>query len=59
MPVPEETRATSTGKGTAIFDGWAIARYCRDGENTLEFGSADTGGQRFNAMYMLKFKKTG
>lgn len=61
VPVAEETRAISVGKGAAIFDGWAIARYCHDGPNTLLFGGADPAGRRFHASYVLRFevKKKG
>ncbi len=56
VPVPEETRATSVEKGAAVFDGWAIARYCRDGANALTFGGADPDGRRFHATYVMRFK---
>jgi hypothetical protein len=56
VPVPEETRATSVEKGAAVFNGWAIARYCRDGANLLTFGGSDPDGRRFHATYLMRFK---
>jgi len=56
VPVPEETRATASASDRATFDGWAIARYCRDGENTLTIGGVDPDGRRFHATHVMRFK---
>lgn len=56
VPVPERVAAMSAKKGVAVFDGWSIVRFCRDGVNTLGFEGSDAAGQRYRASYQLRVK---
>lgn len=47
--VPEEIRPSSVQEGAAIFDAWSIARYCNNGNTSLQFTGTDANGRSFHA----------
>jgi hypothetical protein len=51
--IPEPVHALLVNKGAVVFDGWSIARLCRDGNNSLAFGGVDSAGKRYLALYQL------
>lgn len=61
VPVPEQVKAMSATRKSAVFDGWAIARFCTDGVNTLTLGGVDGKGQRYQGTHQLRVvvKKKG
>lgn len=53
LPVPDEIRPVSVLDGSALFEGWAIARYCGEGTTNLTFVGTDADGQPFHASHDL------
>jgi hypothetical protein len=54
VAVPEEVHATSATNSAITFDGWSIARFCRDGTTALKFRGRSASGQVFDGVYQMR-----
>jgi hypothetical protein len=55
-PVPAPVRATTVTADSAIFDGWSVVRFLRDGNTDLGFRGAAADGRTFDGGYSLPIK---
>ena len=55
-PVPAPIRATTVTADSAIFDGWSIVKFLRDGNTDLGFRGTAADGRTFDGSYSLPIK---
>lgn len=55
-PVPAPVRATTVTADSAIFDGWSVVKFLRDGNTDLGFRGTAADGRTFDGSYSLPIK---
>ena len=56
MQVPAPVRATTVTADSAIFDGWSVVKFLRDGATDLGFRGTAADGRTFEGSYSLPIK---